>query len=184
MAVKKLASETLDFMLALCKSSHPREFGALLEAEGDTITHVIYLPGTDATTHSVSLKTWMMPNMPSAGSFHSHPSGVIRPSEQDLIFFRAYEINIIVGEPYTRDSWKAFDNNGNRIELEVADYKFDDYRFNYPFEDDEDQLNDENLSDENLSDENLSDENLNDNESEVGDGENENEADRGYIYVK
>jgi Predicted metal-dependent protease of the PAD1/JAB1 superfamily len=126
MAVKKIASETLDFILALCNSSHPNEFGALLEADGDTITSVIYLPGTDATTHSVSMKTWMMPNMPSAGSVHSHPSGAIRPSQQDLIFFRANEVNIIVGEPYTRESWKAFDKNGDRIELEITDYEFDD----------------------------------------------------------
>jgi len=136
MAVKKLASETLDFMLALCESSHPREFGALLEAEGDVITSVIYLPGTDATTRSVSLKMWMMPNMPTAGSFHSHPSGAVYPSEQDLIFFRAHEINIIIGKPYTRESWKAFDKNGKQIELEVAEHQFDDYRFNYPFEED------------------------------------------------
>ena len=126
MQIKKIASDTLDFILASCQASHPREFGALLEADGDTITNVIYLPGTDSTSRSVSLKTWMMPNMPRAGSIHSHPSGAIRPSEQDLIFFRANKVNIIVGSPYTRASWKAFDNNGDLISLEVVDYEFDD----------------------------------------------------------
>ncbi|MDY0266978.1 MAG: Mov34/MPN/PAD-1 family protein [Methanimicrococcus sp.] len=124
MAVRKIASDTLDFILASCKASHPREFGALLEAEGDTIINIIYLPGTDSTSRSVSIKTWMMPNMPHAGSVHSHPSGAIRPSEQDLIFFRANEVNIIVGEPYTRESWKVFDRNGNLTALEIVEYDF------------------------------------------------------------
>ncbi|MDV0445021.1 hypothetical protein MmiAt1_05750 [Methanimicrococcus sp. At1] len=129
MAVTKIASDTLDFILASCKASHPREFGALLEADGDTVINVIYLPGTDSTSRSVSLKTWMMPNMPHAGSVHSHPSGAVRPSEQDLIFFRTNEVNIIVGEPYTRESWKAFDKNGNLTTLDVVDYEFDDTEF-------------------------------------------------------
>ncbi|WNY28389.1 hypothetical protein MmiEs2_05740 [Methanimicrococcus stummii] len=129
MAVQKIASDTLDFILASCKASHPREFGALLEADGDTIVNVIYLPGTDSTSRSVSFKTWMMPNMPHAGSVHSHPSGAVRPSEQDLIFFRTNEVNIIVGEPYTRESWKAFDKGGNLTALEVVDYEFDDDEF-------------------------------------------------------
>lgn len=124
MAVKKIASDTIDFILESCKASHPHEFGALLEADGETIINVIYLPGTDTTRRSVSLRTWMMPNMPHAGSVHSHPSGAAHPSEQDLIFFRANEVNIIVGNPYTRDSWNAFDNNGNLVQIEIVDYDF------------------------------------------------------------
>ena len=124
MAVTKIASDALDFILESCKASHPHEFGALLEAKGDTIINVIYLPGTDTTRRSVSLKTWMMPNMPHAGSVHSHPSGAAYPSEQDLIFFRSNEVNIIVGSPYTRSSWNAFDNSGNSIDIEIVDYDF------------------------------------------------------------
>ena len=130
MAVTKIASDTLDFILESCKASHPHEFGALLEAEGDTIINVIYLPGTDATSQSVSIRTWMMPNMPHAGSVHSHPSGAIYPSEHDLVFFRSNSVNIIVGKPYTRDSWKAFDNNGDLMQLEVTEYEFEDTAFN------------------------------------------------------
>ena len=130
MAVTKIASDTLDFILESCKASHPHEFGALLEAEGDTIVNVIYLPGTDATIRSVSIRTWMMPNMPHAGSVHSHPSGAVRPSEQDLMFFRSNSVNIIVGKPYSRDSWKAFDNNGDLMQLEVTEYEFEDTALN------------------------------------------------------
>ncbi|MCL2863412.1 MAG: Mov34/MPN/PAD-1 family protein [Methanimicrococcus sp.] len=131
MAVNKIASDTLDFILESCKASHPHEFGALLEAEGETIINVIYLPGTDTTRRSVSLKTWMMPNMPHAGSVHSHPSGAARPSEQDLIFFRSNEVNIIVASPYTRSSWNAFDNSGNLMRLEIVDYDFGDEEYDF-----------------------------------------------------
>ncbi|WNY25017.1 Mov34/MPN/PAD-1 family protein [Methanolapillus millepedarum] len=126
MAVKKIASDTLDFILESCRSSHPHEFGALLEADGDVITHIIYLPGTDATTQSVSINTWMLPNMRHAGTVHSHPSGIARPSGQDLIFFQTGEVNIIVGSPYTRKSWNAFDRGGNKIQIEIVDYEFQD----------------------------------------------------------
>ncbi|MDV0447553.1 hypothetical protein MsAg5_14540 [Methanosarcinaceae archaeon Ag5] len=126
MPVKKIASDTLDFILESCKASHPHEFGALLEADGDIITNVIYLPGTEATNQSVSINTWMLPNMRHAGTVHSHPSGVARPSEQDLIFFQTGEINIIVGSPYKRNSWNAFDRGGNPIQVEIVDYDFPD----------------------------------------------------------
>lgn len=141
MAVRKIASDTLDFILETCKASHPREFGALLEADGETIINVIYLPGTDSTSRSVSFRTWMMPNMPHAGSVHSHPSGAIRPSEQDLIFFRANEVNIIVGEPYSRESWKAFDKNGSETTLEIVDYEFEDDEFDQHFHEPDDNSN-------------------------------------------
>jgi Predicted metal-dependent protease of the PAD1/JAB1 superfamily len=126
MAVKKIASDTLDFILESCKSSHPHEFGALLEAEGDTITHVIYLPGTEATSQSVLINKWMMPNVPHAGSVHSHPSGAVYPSGPDLIFFRSNQVNIIVGSPYSRDSWKAFDHNGELVQLEVMECELEE----------------------------------------------------------
>ena len=153
MPVQKIASDTLDFILATCKAAHPREFGALLEAENETIINVIYLPGTDATSRSVSIRTWMMPNMPHAGSVHSHPSGTPYPSKQDLIFFRYNEVNIIVGRPYTRTSWRAFDRNGNEISLEIVDYEFKDDLFD-DFDDDldDDDFNDDDFSDDDFDD--------------------------------
>ncbi len=125
----KIASETLDFILETCKSSYPNEFGGLLEAKGDVITDVLYLPGTEATEVSVRVHTYMMPNMSCAGSVHSHPSGAIRPSEADLIFFRSGPVNIIVGSPYGRNDWKAFDPYGNEISIEVVDDELIDEDF-------------------------------------------------------
>ncbi|NLI61911.1 MAG: metal-dependent protease of the PAD1/JAB1 superfamily [Methanosarcinaceae archaeon] len=121
-----IASDTLEFILEVCKKSDPYEFGALLESSGNVITNVIYLPGTDATEESVRFSLHMMPNMKSAGTIHSHPSGALRPSKQDLIFFKNGEVNIIVGQPYSVNSWKAFDRYGNPIDLKVVDYNFED----------------------------------------------------------
>ncbi len=121
-----IASDTLDFILEVCKATDPLEFGALLEAKDGVITDVIYLPGTDSTEVSVRFNLSMMPNMRSAGTVHSHPSGALWPSKQDLIFFRRGEVNLIVGSPYDRNSWKAFDRSGNPIHLKVVDYKSDE----------------------------------------------------------
>ena len=167
MPVRKIASETLDFILETCKSVHPHEFGALLEAEKDVIINVIYLPGTDATTRSVSLRTWMMPNMPHAGSVHSHPSGTPYPSKQDLIFFRTNDVNIIVGRPYTRESWRAFDRNGDEIALEIVEYEFKDD----PFDDFDDDFGDD--FDDDLDDD--GDKNEREGEGKDGDFEGEGE---------
>jgi hypothetical protein len=89
----------------------------------------------------------MMPNMPHAGSVHSHPSGTPYPSKQDLIFFRSNEVNIIVGRPYTRDSWRAFDRNGNEMSLEIVDYEFKDDLFD-DFDDFDDDFEGEDESEE------------------------------------
>lgn len=121
-----IASETLEFILQVCKSTHPREFGAILEATDNIITDILYLPGTQSTEMSVRFNMAMLPNMKCAGSVHSHPNGAVWPSKQDLIFFRSGNVNIIVGAPYEQDSWKAFDRNGNPIYLRVVDHEFKD----------------------------------------------------------
>lgn len=122
----KIASDTLDFILASCQSTDPYEFGAILEARDDVITDIVYLPGTESTEISVRFHMYMMPNAEYAGSVHSHPDGEIRPSDEDLIFFRSGPVNIITGYPYGRTDWKAFDKYGNEIELEVVEYDFGD----------------------------------------------------------
>jgi len=185
MPVRKIASDTIDFILATCKAVHPHEFGAFLEAENDTIINVIYLPGTDATRRSVSLKTWMMPNMPHAGSVHSHPSGTPYPSKQDLIFFRSNDVNIIVGNPYTRTSWRAFDRNGNEISLEIVDYEFKDDLFD-EFDDDfdDDDFDDDDFDDEDFGDDDFDDEDFGDDDCDDEDDFDDEEDDYDDDYDK
>ncbi|MFA4956933.1 MAG: Mov34/MPN/PAD-1 family protein [Candidatus Methanoperedens sp.] len=123
----KIARETLHFILEVCKSSAPREFAGMLSAQGDVITEVIIVPGTDSSDESAVMQLFMLPNIHTVGSVHSHPSGNTRPSDADLeLFGRKGFVHIIVGAPYDRNSWTCFDKDGNPIKLEVVDYEFKD----------------------------------------------------------
>jgi len=56
-----------------------------------------------------------------AGSAHSHPNGVLSPSQADLSFFpRTGRYHLIVGYPYSRDSWRCFRTDGRPGGLEVV----------------------------------------------------------------
>ncbi|MBU4031458.1 MAG: Mov34/MPN/PAD-1 family protein [Candidatus Thermoplasmatota archaeon] len=56
------------------------------------------------------------------GTAHSHPPGSQpRPSEQDIKQFSQYgQVQIIIGHPYTMDSWKAYSRDGQEIHLDVV----------------------------------------------------------------
>jgi len=62
----------------------------------------------------------MVPNdLRSAESVHSHPNGVLRPSDADLATFGKGKVHIIIGAPYGWDDWQAFDRDGEPIDLRV-----------------------------------------------------------------
>lgn len=127
-----IAGETLSFVLNAASETHPREYMGFLRAEpasevgldldGRVITDVLVVPGTTSDTSSARVQTIMQPNATrSVGSVHSHPSGVLRPSDADLATFRRGDIHIIVGKPYEWTDWQAFDSEGEPMELDVLD---------------------------------------------------------------
>jgi len=123
----KIARETLQFILEVCKSSAPREFAGMLSADRDVITEVIVVPGTESSDESAVMQLFMLPNIHTIGSVHSHPSGNTRPSDADLeLFARKGFVHIIVGAPYDLKSWTCYDKDGVPIKLEVVDYEFKD----------------------------------------------------------
>jgi proteasome lid subunit RPN8/RPN11 len=128
--VRGIARDTLHFILEASRSSMPEEFAGLLQAEDDVITEVLMLPGTESSRMSALIRLYMLPNMKIAGSAHSHPSGSIRPSEQDILFFsRTGDYHIIVGPPFDERSWACYDPSGERRELRVVDMEFEDEDF-------------------------------------------------------
>jgi proteasome lid subunit RPN8/RPN11 len=123
----KIARETLQFILEVCKSSAPREFAGMLSCQGDVITEVIVVPGTESSDESAVMQLFMLPNIHTVGSVHSHPSGNTRPSDADLeLFSRKGFVHMIVGAPYDLKSWTGYDKDGDPIKLEVVDYEFKD----------------------------------------------------------
>jgi proteasome lid subunit RPN8/RPN11 len=136
--VQGIARDTLDFILEASRSSMPNEFAGLLQADGDVITEVLILPGTESSRMSALIRLYMLPNMQVVGSAHSHPSSNIRPSKEDIGFFsRTGDYHIIAGPPFDESSWACYDPSGQRRELPVVDIEFDNTDFEDAGPDDE-----------------------------------------------
>jgi len=127
-----IAEGALEFALSASAEAHPNEYMGLLrgedarkldlEADGTVLTDVLVIPGTESNPVSATVKTSMVPNdLRAAGSIHSHPNGVLQPSDADLGAFGRNEVHVIVGAPYGRDDWQAFDRDGEPIDLPVLD---------------------------------------------------------------
>jgi proteasome lid subunit RPN8/RPN11 len=127
-----IAHSALEFALAASEESHPDEYMGLLrgddaakfdlDADGTVLTDVLIIPGTESNSVSATVKTNMIPNdLRAAGSVHSHPNGVLKPSNEDLQTFGRGKVHIIIGAPYGRTNWQAFDREGEPIELPVVD---------------------------------------------------------------
>jgi proteasome lid subunit RPN8/RPN11 len=127
-----IAESALEFALAASEDTHPNEYMGLLRGDdadtlgldenGTVLTDVLVIPGTESNPVSATLKTNQVPNdMRAAGSIHSHPNGVLKPSDADLQTFGRGDVHIIVGYPYGRDDWQAFDTEGEPVDLPVLD---------------------------------------------------------------
>lgn len=132
-----IAEETLAFAREAAENTHPDEYMGLLRAEdartlgleesGTVITEVLIVPGTESSPVSATVKTSMVPNdWRAAGSIHSHPNGVLKPSDADLAAFGKGSVHIILGAPYGETDWQAFDRDGSPRELSVLNVSLPD----------------------------------------------------------
>lgn len=126
MKIRGISRELLDGLLYLGEHTRddagtPVEFAGILREEGGVIQDVCLLPGTTSGETYASLFLDMMPlDTHIAGSVHSHPNGVLSPSDADHRFFsRVGRYHIIVGPPYSERRWKCFLVNGTPCDLEV-----------------------------------------------------------------
>lgn len=131
-----IADETLSFVLDAAADAHPDEYMGMLTGEdarslgldrsGTVITDVLVIPGTTSNPVSATVKTHMIPNVGRLGSVHSHPNGVLTPSDQDLQTFGSGSVHIILGNPYGKTDWRAFDRNGEPRDLEALTVGLED----------------------------------------------------------
>ncbi|AKB50941.1 Mov34 family protein [Methanosarcina barkeri str. Wiesmoor] len=106
----------------------PQEFAGLLQEKDGIITEVLILPGTESSDSNAVLRLYMMPNIKAAGSVHSHPGPNRSPSQADLLLFsKTGNCHIIVGRPYSSQSWTCYNREGKVIDLPVLDVEFEDY---------------------------------------------------------
>jgi len=121
MNIRGIRQALLSLLLELGRDSHPNEFIALLRERDGIIEELNMLPGTITGENSASLFFDMMPlDTHLAGSAHSHPNGVLRPSDADITFFpRSGRYHLIIGYPYRGSDWKCFSAGGIPQTLEV-----------------------------------------------------------------
>jgi proteasome lid subunit RPN8/RPN11 len=122
MTTRGIRQELLDLLFQMGRDAHPKEFVALLTARDGVIDEVSLLPGTVTGGDSASLLLDMMPlSTHIAGSCHSHPNGVLQPSNADVRFFpRTGRFHIIIGYPYQHDNWRCFTADGRPFCMAVV----------------------------------------------------------------
>ncbi|WP_435360374.1 Mov34/MPN/PAD-1 family protein [Haloarchaeobius sp. DFWS5] len=136
-AVVGIARDTIEFALEAAEDTHPNEYMGMLrgtsadqlglDVDGQVVTDVLVIPGTRSNPVSATVQTNMIPNdMRALGSIHSHPNGVLRPSDADLATFGSGTAHIIMGAPYREGDWRAFDQYGDPRELPVLDVDLPD----------------------------------------------------------
>ena len=117
-AIKK---SVLELVYESAKSIHPNEFASTLRATDGVINEVALLPGTTSGNRHAILRLNMLPiDYSVVGTVHSHPSFSSRPSNADLHLFQKHgKVHIIAAKPYAKDSWRAYNYNGEEIEMDV-----------------------------------------------------------------
>lgn len=144
-----IADDALSFVLEASAETHPNEYMGFLRAErldrldpdakldlGDArgsdlvAVDVLVIPGTTSNPVSATVRENLVPNdSRTVGSVHSHPNGVLRPSDADLGTFGSGSVHIIVGAPYGRGDWRAFDREGEPTDLDVVSVDVPDEQF-------------------------------------------------------
>ncbi|MFB6197580.1 MAG: Mov34/MPN/PAD-1 family protein [Halobacteriaceae archaeon] len=130
--VGAIADDTLSFIREAAADSHPNEYMGLLrgtpaskfdvdvEVDGYIVTDVLVIPATKTSPVSATLQTSLVPNDGrTVGSVHSHPNGVLQPSDADLATFSRGTVHLIIGAPYGPGDWEAFDREGNPRDVPV-----------------------------------------------------------------
>lgn len=120
--VLRIHEDVLDLICATARAQHPDEFGGILRQEKGLVTELLIVPGTTSGATHATFQLHMLPiDFSVVGTVHSHPNGVARPSEADLELFRKFgSRHVIIGAPYDRRSWRAYDGRGDAIRAEIV----------------------------------------------------------------
>jgi proteasome lid subunit RPN8/RPN11 len=117
-----IEQDVIENIILLARENHPNEFLAFIDGNIRNnrlnITGLLYQEYY-ATTESAA-PIFHFPDKTFYGSVHSHPGYSNRPSNADRQFFRKIGIvNIIICKPYTLDSMRFYDHEGEEINVEI-----------------------------------------------------------------
>ncbi len=117
----KIRRELLEALIEAAKETHPDEFFALLTGKKGVIEEFVFVPFESGENFAVFNLDLIPLGMKVYGTVHSHPSPNPYPSQADVRTFSLGRVHIIIHYPYCRNCWKAYDRNGEEIEIEVVD---------------------------------------------------------------
>src|ERR687889_183851 len=121
-----ISRSAVNGIISYSKGLHPNE--AILILQGKTTTEQVIIEGLVIPPFALSgpyysgYSNYYLPSDGSyVGSAHSHPGGSNRPSLADLNrgFYGA--VSIIIAHPYEDRTMAAYDRNGNKLEIKIAD---------------------------------------------------------------
>lgn len=123
MKIRGISADLLALLLRLGAENHPNEFAAILRETDGVISEIDLVPGTTSNEVSANIFVDMLPlGTHNAGSAHSHPNGVLWPSDADLNFFpRTGRYHLIIGTPYGPRNWACFTADGEPYDLKVIE---------------------------------------------------------------
>jgi proteasome lid subunit RPN8/RPN11 len=121
MNIRGIRQSLLSLLLEMGQESHPNEFVGLIREQDGIMEEFNLLPGTIGRENSASLLYDMMPlDTHLAGSAHSHPNGILQPSDADVRFFpRTGRYHLIIGFPYRKNDWRCFTADGEPCIMDV-----------------------------------------------------------------
>jgi len=117
--------ELLEMLLESAKGIHPKETIVLLRGKAGkgaiSVSEVLIPPLAMHGKGFSSFPTHMLPmDFSIIGVAHSHPSGSLSPSVEDLNHSFG-KITLIIAAPYTgKENMAAYDRNGRRLTLLVT----------------------------------------------------------------
>ncbi|PSN84245.1 hypothetical protein B9Q13_04505 [Candidatus Marsarchaeota G2 archaeon ECH_B_SAG-G16] len=119
-----IEEEALGFLMGYAKGAYPREAIVILRGvakqDGEVFVEESVLPPKRVEGHGFSQWSLMgVADFRLVGIGHSHPSGVLKPSDEDLLNF-AGKVLLIVGPPFSSERDAAFfDRFGNSVPFSV-----------------------------------------------------------------
>jgi proteasome lid subunit RPN8/RPN11 len=119
-----IQKNVLALLLQIGQDSFPNEFLAQLLHTNGIIDDISIIPGTITGPASAYIRDDVRPIMLDlAGTAHSHPNGVLRPSSTDIRSFAKFggQCHLILGPPFSFDSWKAFHADGSLRTLDIIE---------------------------------------------------------------
>ncbi len=121
-----ISRSTTNGIISYSKALHPNE--AILILQGKITREQVIIEGLVIPPFALSgpyysgYSNFYLPSDSSyVGSAHSHPGGSNRPSLEDLNrgFYGA--VSIIIAHPYEDRTIAAYDENGNKLDIKIAD---------------------------------------------------------------